>query len=114
MAQLGRLSREGIKEIMGQGSSRRSPLFLVKILKIKALLPNTTSIAIVVPAKVFKQAVIRNRVKRQIRGCLIKLKKELKPGYGAVFFCQTGMIKVSPRVLLEEITKTLHDIITLS
>ncbi|MBI2482487.1 MAG: ribonuclease P protein component [Candidatus Vogelbacteria bacterium] len=113
MAQLGRLSRELITQVLSQGVSVRSPYFLVKIAKLNQLLPNTTGLAVIVPAKVFKQAVVRNRVKRQIRGCLIKLKSKLKPGYGTVFFGQVGIIKVSPSVLFKEITKALHDLITL-
>lgn len=115
MAKIGRLTRSLIEQVKSKGRNSRtfSHLFSVKIAKLEGLPADTSVFGIVVPAKVFKQAVTRNKVKRQIKASLNILKNNLKPGYGVIFFCQAKVKDAKQPELLKELNNTLYDILTI-
>lgn len=83
-----RLTNEEIETVIRKGVTNHTPF-----LYIKSLLNNSenTSFTVVVSSKVNKKAVVRNKIKRQIRAFLIRKKGQFKNGYNIVFITKPGV-----------------------
>lgn len=72
--------------------------------------PNRLSVsrfAIVIGTKVAKRAVVRNRVRRQLRGILFKHLSELTPDYDVMLIVKKEAIGKTSRQLEAELIQTL-------
>ena len=72
--------------------------------------PNRLSVsrfAIVVGTKVAKRAVVRNRVRRQLRGILFRHLSALTPGYDVMLIVKKEAIGKKSRELETELVQTL-------
>lgn len=78
-------------ELFDKGDFKSASSFYIKYTKNEE---NYTKISVVVPKKVAKLAVTRNRIKRQLSE-IIRLKyKELKPGYNIILICKPGVLEM--------------------
>lgn len=96
-----RLSSHEVDELIKKGKSFFTPLFLFRIAKNNL---ETARFSVVVPKKVEKTAVGRNRNKRRVVAILEKYTDKIAP-YN--FFCQVkqNLEKISSK----ELEKTIHD-----
>jgi ribonuclease P protein component len=62
---------------------------------------------IVISKKVSKKAVVRNRVKRRLKGALRELKSQLAPGLMAVIVCRSEITGCDYDEILRELKKLL-------
>ncbi len=86
-----RLKSEEIETVIRKGVTNHTPFLYIKSL------PNNikvTLFTVVVSSKVSKKAVVRNKIKRQIRAFLIRKKDELESGYSMVFITKPGIINL--------------------
>jgi len=65
---------------------------------------------ITVSQKVSKQAVVRNRLKRQIRGCLQVLIPQIKPGLWIVIVVRSAAIKCDYWQFLRELEELFSEL----
>lgn len=94
--------RHDFQRASRSGVTIDSDYFRIKY--IKNILP-TTRVGIVIPNKLIKKAVVRNRKKRQVRAAIGELLSSLPPGYDMVLFAQpniTGAQYADIRQALEE------------
>ncbi len=89
-----RLPKESFPLVMKHGHNWSAPYFSLKIL-LKPDKKTLTRLAIVVSAKVATRAVIRNRLKRQIRATLIKMRPRIKDNYDCLLFLKTPIKNLS-------------------
>jgi len=68
-----RLDSEGVSLVMSKGRVVTSPSFLFRVLESKNA--GTFKLAAVAPKKIFKTAVLRNKVKRRTRAALFSVLK---------------------------------------
>jgi ribonuclease P protein component len=69
-----------------------------------------TRIGIVVPKKITKIIVKRNRIKRQVRHIFLGLIADLAPGYDIVFFARPDFLKLEFKEMEEKIVSVLKRI----
>lgn len=81
-----------------------TPYFVAKIVSNAQPL---SRFGFIVSKKVDKRAVVRNRIKRQIRSGVEQLLPEIQPGYDVLFILRQGAIGQETAVLVEEVKKTL-------
>jgi ribonuclease P protein component len=77
------------KQLLNDGS-----YFGVKEFYIKCL-PNNlpySKVSVVVPVKIDKRAVVRNRIKRQLSEIIRLIYKEIKPGFNVALFCKEPIL----------------------
>lgn len=78
------------------GKSYNHPTLFIKALEIK--LPSTR-IAVVVPKKISKRAVVRNRARRRVYEiCRLNLSK-IRPGYTIIITAKSDFTSLSPSEL---------------
>ncbi len=76
-------------ELFDKGEFKSASSFYIKYIENKE---DYTKISVVVPKKVAKLAVVRNRIKRQLSE-IVRLKyKEIKPGYNILIVCKPGVL----------------------
>ncbi|MDX2216086.1 MAG: ribonuclease P protein component [Oculatellaceae cyanobacterium bins.114] len=68
-----------------------------------------TCIGISISQKVSKRAVIRNRIKRQIRAALYQLLPDLHPGWYCVIVVRPGATQCDYQQFLQELKQLLTD-----
>lgn len=95
---------------LSHSSYSPSPFFTVKIGK-NTLAHNRYGF--VVSKKIDKRAVVRNRIKRQLRSCIEALQKDLSSGYDMLFIIKKTAILQSTRDLYASVVRSLasHQII---
>ncbi|MBD2462409.1 ribonuclease P protein component [Oscillatoria sp. FACHB-1407] len=74
-----------------------------------AITPLPTCIGISISQKVSKRAVIRNRIKRQIRAALSELLPTFHPGWYCVIVVRPGAIQCDYQQFLQELKQLLVD-----
>jgi ribonuclease P protein component len=77
---------------------------------VKALATNTTvlKLAIVVPKKVSKKAVVRNRARRRVREIIRKNIHLAEPNYFVIVNIYTDLTNLTPEQLEESIIKSFQ------
>lgn len=79
------------EELFDKGDFKSASSFYIKYVKNNE---EYSKISVVVPKKVAKLAVVRNRIKRQLSE-IIRLKyKELKPGYNILLVCKPNVLQM--------------------
>lgn len=68
-----------------------------------------SKISVVVPLKIHKNAVIRNRIKRQMSEIIRLIYKNIKPGFNIIFFCKSPILETSYTTMEQKINKILSD-----
>ena len=71
--------------------------------------PSPTRIGISVSQKVSKKAVVRNRLKRQIRAALRQLLPQLKPGWYVIVGVRPSAVECEYAQFLQELEQLLVD-----
>ena len=100
-----RLPAHKIKQVLDLGRWLKSqPLSLVALEDKKA---RETKIAVIVPTKIEKRAIARNRLRRQIREILRKKTFHLKKGKEIIVMVNPGAVKKSSKKLEEAIEELL-------
>jgi len=78
-------------ELFEKGDFKSASSFYIKY---AANNKNYSRISVVVPKKVAKLAITRNRIKRQLSE-IVRLKyKEIKPGYNVLIVCKPGVLEM--------------------
>ncbi len=76
-------------DLFDKGEFKSASSFYIKYIKNNE---NYSKISVVVPKKIAKLAVTRNRIKRQLSE-IIRLKfKEIKPGYNILLICKSNVL----------------------
>lgn len=94
-----RLSTEAFTEIIGKGQSFHGPFLIVRVIPSAG----NSRFAVSVPKKVYKLAVSRNKLKRQIYSIIKKF--PIKTGYSVVIIVKSGIEKLDFNQLCVEIEK---------
>lgn len=89
-------------KIFKQGRSCYTKSLGVKIL---ASQPGLNRFGIVISSKVSKKAIVRNRLKRQIRRAVRELDKELKSGFDLVIMALPGFLDQKYKIVVSELEK---------
>jgi len=79
-----------IRNVFKQGRLFKEGFLIFKTVKSDL---NKSRFGFIVSQKVSKQAVVRNRIKRRMRGAVIKRLKEIKSGTDNVFIALPGLAK---------------------
>ncbi len=87
------------EEVFKKGKSRGGDLFLVKIKENN--LPYSR-FAFVVPSRVFKKAVERNKTKRRLREVIRKMKEEIKEGKDVIIIVKSSRVEEMKSKEIEE------------
>ncbi len=99
-----RLTRDQIKEVAQNGDHcHQENVYL----KYKTIENNNSLFAVVVPARAVRNAVKRNKVKRQARYVLTKEEDNIKPGIAGVFIFKSGSDKQEFKDLEQQIKDIL-------
>ncbi len=89
-----------IKTLFARGKSVFG--FLVGVKMAQNNLP-ISRFAVVIGTKISKRAVVRNRLRRQIRGIILKHLPEFKPGFDVIFMPKKEAIGKPSKVLEEDL-----------
>ncbi len=100
-----RLKKESIKNILRQGRNLRGQNVALKYIIDSG---QFTSFAFIVPAKIAKKAVLRNKMKRMGRAIVFRLLPRIKEGYLALIFFEKGSPVMKFAELEAEIIKLLQ------
>ena len=92
-----------IKTLFARGKSVFGLLIGMKIVKNQT---GAIRFAVVIGTKISKRAVVRNRLRRQIRGILFKHLTEFKPGYDVVLLPKKEAIGKSSKILEQDLMAT--------
>ncbi|PIW36629.1 MAG: ribonuclease P protein component [Candidatus Kerfeldbacteria bacterium CG15_BIG_FIL_POST_REV_8_21_14_020_45_12] len=95
------------ERIYKEGKTLRTALFRLKT-RPNGLLQ--TRVGIVVPNKIIKSAVARNRTKRQIRNVFEELILSLQSGYDIVALAQPGISEASHAAIKQDLVSALSKI----
>lgn len=93
-----------IKTLFGKAKGVFDPLVGLKFRKTDRSL---SRFAVVVGVKVSKKAVVRNRVRRQIRAMIESRLTEIKPGFDVVLLVRPDAAKATREELLRHVTRVL-------
>lgn len=93
------------KEILENGSYFGVKEFYIKFSKNNL---DYSKISVVVPIKIDKRAVVRNRIKRQMSEIIRLLYKEIKPGFNIVFFCKNPILNSEQKDIKAQIEFILN------
>ena len=103
-------NRQDYRAVYAQGIRRYSPhLTLIALQEPNAegkYLPQTT-FGISISKKVSKKAVVRNRIKRQLKGAIRTYLKEIEPGWKAVIVVKPKAIECKYEHFLRELEELL-------
>lgn len=88
------------KELLDNGE-----YFGVKELYIKYINNNLnfSKISVVVPIKIDKRAVVRNRIKRQLSEIIRLMYKDIKPGFNIVLFCKSPILETKQEDMKKQV-----------
>ncbi len=100
-----RIKKELVRKILKEGKVVRGTNLSLKYLFIPSKL---SAFAFVVPAKVVKGAVSRNKIKRRSRAIIFKNLARIKKGYLALIFFNKISRKIKFSELEKEITELLR------
>ena len=100
-----RLTKESIGKILKQGRILRGHNISLKYI---ADSNQPASFSFIIPAKIAKSAVLRNRLKRRGRAIVFQLLRRIKEGYSALIFFEKGSPKMKFSELENEITALLR------
>lgn len=94
------------QEVFQKGFFLKGDLAFLKFKKNNLLI---SRFAIVAPSKVFKKAVQRNRIKRQVREIIRLLLKEKKiePGFDIIIFSDQKILKKKYKEIEENVENSL-------
>jgi ribonuclease P protein component len=81
-----RISVEQFNSIMEKGRVSHSSLFLIRAVSGR----DDTRVAAVAPQKVFKTAVVRNRVRRRMYEAIRLIEMNIKPGTQVIVFAKVA------------------------
>ena len=93
------------KELLNSGSYFGVKEFYIKFSKNDL---DYSKISVVVPIKIDKRAVVRNRIKRQISEILRLMYKNIKPGFNIVFFCKNPILNSKQKEIKDQIDFILN------
>lgn len=109
LPKLNRLTQEkDIKRVMTRGRA-----FFVKEFGIKSIRKQSnllSKVGIIVPKKLTRTAVLRNRIKRQVRHIFLKRINQIQPGYDIVFMARPDFLKLKFDEMEEKIISVLKRI----
>lgn len=94
------------KELLNNGEYFGTKEFYIKFVKNDLIY---SKISVVVPIKIDKRAVIRNRIKRQLSEIIRLIYKDIKPGFNIVFFCKNPILEAKPELLKQDVIKALSE-----
>lgn len=94
------------KELLTSGEYFGVKEFYIKFTKNNL---DYSKISVVVPIKIDKRAVVRNRIKRQLSEIIRSMYKDIKPGFNIVFFCKSPIVDAKPDSIKEQTKKVLTD-----
>jgi ribonuclease P protein component len=100
--------KRDFKRVMTYGRSFFVPEFGLKVLKKSAEL--STRVGIIVPKKLTKTVVKRNRIKRQIRNVFLGFIKQMPPGYDIVFLTRPALLGLRFQEMQEKIKQALRKV----
>ena len=104
-----RLTKEkDFKRVINKGRSFFVKEFGIKSLRKKITLP--TRIGIIVPKKITKTIVKRNRLKRQLRHIFLGLIDNIAPGYDIIFFARPNFLELAFGEMEEKIESVLKKV----
>ena len=96
-----RLSVAYFNQVMEKGRVTHSPLFLLRFLKTDSA--GQTRIAAVAPQKIFKKAVQRNKLRRQMYEAVRPLYADVRPQLHVVIFAKAIAATADQATLKKEI-----------
>lgn len=99
-----RIKKEDIEQIIKKGRAYHTPLFYIKYLPNKE---EKTAFAIIISSKVVKKAVLRNKIRRQIKSFLLNHLNKIKDGFNIVFIIKPDIKKVTGKELQNAIIESL-------
>ena len=100
--------KKDFKRVIEQGRSFFVKEFGIKSVPRKRGMP--TRIGIIVPKKITKTIVKRNRIKRQVRHIFLELIDDIAPGYDIVFFTRPDFLGLEFMEMKEKIISVLKRI----
>jgi len=68
-----------------------------------------SKISVVVPIKIDKRAVIRNRIKRQLSEIIRLMYKDIKPGFNIVLFCKNPILETKQEDMRKQVKYILEN-----
>lgn len=92
------------KELLNNGKYFGVKEFYIKFTKNNL---DYSKISVVIPVKIDKRAVVRNRIKRQLSEIIRSLYKDIKPGFNIVFFCKPSIIDAEADIIKKQIKNVL-------
>ncbi len=98
--------RRDFQTVYQQGIRRSSPNLILRAFPVpltSELLPSPTLIGISISQKVSKKAVIRNRIKRQIRAVIRELLPQIKDGWLVVIVVKSSAVECNYEHFLQEL-----------
>ena len=112
--------RQDFSAVYQSGLRRTTPHLTLRALRLpssysqrtddsSAIAPQATCIGISISQKVSKRAVVRNRIKRQIRAALYPLLPEMRPGWYCVIVVRPGAVQCDYQQFLQELKQLLTD-----
>ncbi len=100
-----RLKKESIARILRQGRNFRGQSISLRYIVDSG---QFSSFAFIIPAKIAKKAVSRNKIRRMGRAIVFHLLPRMKEGYLALIFFEKGSAKMKFSELEQEIIKLLQ------
>ena len=100
-----RLKKELIAKILRQGRNFRGQNISLKYIADSG---QSASFAFIVPSRIAKSAVSRNKLKRRCRAIVFKFLPRINEGYSALIFLEKGSPEMKFSELEMEITKLLQ------
>lgn len=102
-----RLKRwQDFQQVYRHGKRYGSPHFLLRALPVTVGL-NASQIGISVSQKVSKKAVVRNRLKRQVRAAIRPLLPQIEPGWKIIVSVRPQAVKCKSEHFLRELEQLL-------
>jgi len=87
------------------GKSYNHPEFYIKSLQSKLPL---SRFAVVIPKKVAKSAVVRNRARRRVYEIVRINLSQIKPGYTIIITLKSDLVSIKPKELEQQLVKGLQ------
>ncbi len=100
-----RLSRAAFDEVFTQDKISHSPVFIKKAKKVDSW--NEYAVSVVIPKKVTRRAVMRNRIKRRIYGMIREFLPELPLPERIILILKKDPQKLSNKALRDELRHLL-------
>jgi ribonuclease P protein component len=112
--------RQDFSAVYQSGLRRTTPHLTLRALELSsrrsqradgspAIAPPATCIGISISQKVSKRAVVRNRIKRQIRAALYPLLPQMGSGWYCVIVVKPGAVECDYQQFLQELKQLLTD-----